>query len=139
MTKIATFLQNLSLKLLKLASRNRSGMATFILSAPTTNQLKEAREHLRYWPYVKAFIPTDNTHIKVCIFIGRGITEKNWDYYEARSCELMNLCVQQYHASFVIAPEHPASWLKQYNSNGFLRPDDLLKPFCDFIDEINNH
>lgn len=130
-------LQKLIAKSHRLAFRRQSGMIVFMLSTPTAQQLKDAREHLRYWPYVKAFRPVDETHMKVLVFVGRGILEIQWNYYVTRSCELMNQCVRQYHALFVTTSECPAFWLRQYHRNGFLRPDDLLKPFCDFIDDMN--
>ena len=135
--RIIEFLQKLSAKSLRLASQRQSGMVVFVLSTPTAQQLKDAREHLRYWPYVKAFRPMDKTHMKVLVFVGRGISETKWDYYVTRSCELMNQCVRQYHALFVTTNEC-AALLRKYHSNGFLRPNDLLKPFCDFIDEMNH-
>jgi hypothetical protein len=134
--RIIEFLQKLNAKSLRLASKRQSGMVVFVLSTPTAQQLKDAREHLRYWPYVKAFRPVDETHMKVLVFVGRGIPETKWNHYVTRSCELMNQCVRQYQALFVTTNECPAFGLRQYHRNGFLRPDDLLKPFCDFIDEI---
>ncbi len=131
------FLQILNEKLLRWASRRQSGIVVFMLSTPTAQQLRDVREHLRYWPYVKAFRPVDATHMKVLVFVGRGISEKQWSYYLTRSCELMNQCVRQYHALFKTTNGCPACWLWWYHRNGFLRPDDLLKPFCDFIDDMN--
>ena len=136
--RIIEFLQKLNAKSLRLAQKRQSGMVIFVLSTPTAQQLKDAREHLRYWPYVKAFRPMDETHMKVLVFVGRGIPETKWNYYVTRSCELMNQCVRQYQSLFVTTYECPAFWLRQYHRNGFLRPDDLLKPFCDFIDEMNH-
>ena len=136
--RIIEFLQKLNAKSLRLAQKRQSGMVVFVLSTPIAQQLKDAREHLRYWPYVKAFQPMDETHMKVLVFVGRGIPEKKWNYYVTRSCELMNQFVRQYQALFVTTNEYPAFWLRQYHRNGFLRPDDLLKPFCDFIDEMNH-
>lgn len=135
--RIFEFLQNLNAKSLRLVSKRQSGMMVFMLSAPTAQQLKDAREHLRYWPYVKAFRPVDETHMKVLVLVGRGITEANWDFYVTRSCELMNQCVSQEQALFVMANNTSVSFFHKYHQNGFLRPDDLLKPFCDYIDEMN--
>lgn len=119
-----------------MTTKRHSGMVFFLLTAPTAEMLREACEHLRYWPYVKAFKPIDNTHMKVLVFVGKGITDEKWDYYVTRSCELMNQCVRQYQALFVMSCSWSALWLRQYHHNGFLRPNDLLKPFCDFIDEV---
>ena len=135
--RIIEFLQKLNAKSLRLAQKRQSGMVVFVLSTPTAQQLKDAREHLRYWPYVKAFRPMDETHMKVLIFVGKGITDDKWNYYVTRSCELMNQCVRQYQSYFVMISGCSALWLRQYHHNGFLRPDNLLKPFCDFIDELN--
>ena len=135
--RFSEFLQNLNAKSLRLTSKRKSGMVIFVLSAPTAQQLKDAREHLRYWPYVKAFRPIDDTHMEVLVFVGRGIPEIKWNYYVTRSCELMNQCVRQYQALFVTTNDGSTFRLHQYHCNGFLRPDDLLKPFCDFIDEMS--
>ena len=131
-----TFLQKLRASSLQLTSKRHSGMMLFLLAAPTAEMLKEAREHLRYWPYVKAFKPVDATHMNVLVFIGKGITDERWDYYVTRSCELMNQCLRQYQAFFVVRSGLHLFWLHRYHSNEFLRPNDLLKPFCDFIDEM---
>ena len=133
-----TFLQKLRAISLRLTSKRYSGMMLFLLTAPTAEMLREAREHLRYWPYVKAFKPVDDTHMNVLVFVGKGITDERWDYYVARSCELMNQCLRQYQAYFVMISGSPLLWLHRYHSNGFLRPNDLLKPFCDFIDELKS-
>lgn len=132
-----SFLQKFRVKSFQLSSKRYSGMVFFSLAAPSAEKLRDAREHLRYWPYVKAFKPVDATHMKVLVFVGRGITNEEMDYYVTRSCELMNQCVRQYQALFVMTSGFPSLWLRQYHHNGFLRPDNLLKPFCDFIDELN--
>lgn len=132
-----SFLHYLRANSFRLTSGRHSGMVFLTLSAPTAEMLNNAREHLRYWPYVKAFKPVDETHMNVLVFIGKGIPEKDWDYYVFRSCELMNQCVKQYLALFVITSGGSLLWLCRYHRNEFLRPDNLLKPFCDFIDELN--
>ncbi len=114
----------------------KNGMVVFMLYAPTTSQLMDAREHLRYWPYVKAFYPVDSTHISVCVYVARNNQRSMWSYYVTRSSELMNLCVRQYQASFSLTCTRPSTGFRQYHPNGFLRPDDLLKPFSDFINEL---
>ena len=131
------FLLKIRVKSLHLPSKRHSGMVFFMLTAPTAEKLKDTREHLRYWPYVKAFKPVDATHMEVLVFVGTGITDDKWKYYVTRSCELMNQCVRQYQALFVVTNGWPALWLRRYHHNGFHRPDDLLKPFCDFIDGLN--
>ena len=135
--RIVEFLQSLSTKSFKLASKRQSGMVVFMLSTPTTQQLKDAREHLRYWPYVKAFRPVDKTHMEVLVFVGRGIPEAKWHYYVIQSCILMNQCVRQHQGTFVITDVKSDRCFHKYHENEYLRPDDLLKPFCNFIDEMN--
>ena len=121
----------------RLFTKHLTGMFVFILSAPSKQQKRDVCQHLRYWPFVKAFLPIDDTHMKVLVFVGNGITDNQWDFYVARSLELMNLCVRQHQSLFMMAQSNsiiPSRW---FHSNTFLRPDDLLKPFCDFIDELN--
>lgn len=131
-----SFLQKLRAISLQLTSKRYSGMMLFLLTAPTAERLRDSCEHLRYWPYVKAFKPVDATHMNVMVFIGKGITDERWDYYVTRSCELMNQCIRQYQAYFIVTSSRHLLWLHRYHSNGFLRPNDLLKPFCDFIDKM---
>ncbi len=114
----------------------KNGMALFVLSAPTIKKLMDAREHLRYWPYVKAFYPVDSTHIRVWVYVAKSRQGAMWSYYVTRSSELMNLCVRQYQASFMLVCTSPSTQFRRYHPNGFMRPDDLLKPFSDFINEL---
>lgn len=130
-------LQILRAYLFRSDTKRQSGLVVFSLSAPYAYQLRDVREHLRYWPFIKAFKPMDETHMKVLVYVGKGITEEKWDYYLKRSCELMNQCVRQHQAIFVENRSYSSHSFMQYHHNGFLRPDDLLKPFSDFIDEIN--
>lgn len=132
-----SFLQKIRVKSLHLPSKRHSGMVFFMIKAPTAENLKDAREHLRYWPYVKAFQPIDETHLKVLVLVGRGIPETKWDYYVIRSCELMNQCLRQHQVFLMVSSGCPFLFVRHYHHNGFMRPDNLLKPFCDFIDEFN--
>ena len=116
-------------------SQPKSGMLLLLLTAPTAPQLQGAREHLRYWPYVKAFKPFDETHMGVVIFLSKGTTATLWNYYATRSCELLTQCVKQYQAHFTLSSRHTSSFIKRYHPNGFLRPDNLLIPFLKFIEQ----
>lgn len=129
-------LQFLKVMFPRLGSRHQSGMAVYILSAPSAKILKEVCEHLRYWPYVKAFKPVDDTHMKVLVFIGKGFSDVKWNYYTVYSCKLMNQCVRQYQALFEITNYSTTLFLRLYNRNGFMRPDYLLNPLYKFIDEL---
>ena len=132
------FLQNLRARFLHLIYRAHSGMIVYILSAPTAKQLDDVCKHLRYWPYVKAFQPIDDNHINVLVFVGRGVNDVQWNYYVTHACELMNQCVRQYNALFVMTNRNAFSLIHQYHCNGFLRPDKWVKPFCNYIDEMRN-
>ena len=127
----------LRVKMFRLTSKRRLGMIVFLLSAPTAEKLSEARKHLCYWPYVKAFKPVDETSMNVLVFIGYGIPETKWNYYVSRSCELMNRCIRQYQALFIEENRCSAFKFLCYHPGTFIRPNDMLKPFCDFIDEMN--
>lgn len=113
-------------------------MVVFLLSAPTAEKLKDARKHLCYWPYVKAFKPVDEISMNVLVLVGNGIPDAMWNYYVSRSCELMNRCIRQYQALFVEENSCCSAFrFLCYHPEMFIRPDDMLKPFCDFIDEMN--
>lgn len=135
--RITEHLQNLISKSFPSVSNRHSGMVVFMLYSPTAQQLKDAREHLLYWSYVKAFKPSGENQMKVLVFVGNGFSKKKWDYYVRRSCKLMNQCVRQHQSLFVISGFNSKLLLVSYHHNGFLRPNDLLKPFCEFIDEMD--
>ena len=113
-----------------------TGLAQFTLAAKTRKGLLDAREHLRYWPFVKAFREDDYLHLSVIIYIGRGYMRKQWHRYCRRAKELMTLCVKQHGAFFPEWSQELNHFEPHYTPSEYLRPDDLLQPMSNFIDEF---
>jgi len=111
-----------------------TGLAQITLCAPSPQALLAAREHLRYWPYVKSFRTTSATTLRATVFIGEGLSASRWSYYCRRSMEIMNLCLRQHKARFIVCSGPLPAFEPQIEPSLFLRPDDLLLPFSDFID-----
>ncbi|MCI7555910.1 MAG: uracil-DNA glycosylase family protein [Bacteroidales bacterium] len=111
-----------------------TGLTEMTLCAPTRRALLDAREHLRYWPYVKEFREKDYLKLRVIIFIGKGYSRKQWNDYCQRAMELLTLCVMQYKACFKGWTAELDHFEPQYTDNEFLRPDNLLQPMSNFFD-----
>lgn len=116
--------------------RSGTGLAEFTLCAPTRRALMDAREHLRYWPFVKEFRDEAYLRIRVTVFIGRGYTRKQWQRYSQRGMELMTLCVKQHQAYFREWSDELSHFDPKYTPSEYLRPDNLLQPMSNFIDEM---
>lgn len=116
-----------------------TGLAELTLYATSRKGLLDAREHLRYWPFVKEFreiTPLGFPHaLRVTIFIGRGLTHKQWLNYCRRGQELMTLCVKQHKAFFCGWSDELLHFAPHYTDSEYLRPDDLLQPMSNFINE----
>lgn len=121
----------------KMFSRSSPVYGEFIMVSSTPCQMKAACEHLKYWPYVKAFYPVDDTHIKVIIYVSNHVKKFLWESYIIQSMKLMNQCVSQYGCVFIYYKMRRSIPLK-YRSIQFLRPDEMSKPFSYFIDEMMN-
>lgn len=113
-----------------------TGLAEITLCAPTRRALLDAREHLRYWPFVKEFHDIDYLRLRVTIFVGRGYSRRQWQHYCQSGMELMTLCVKQYKAYFRQWSDELSFFEPSYNPTEFLRPDNLLQPMSNFIDEM---
>lgn len=116
--------------------RSGTGLAEITLCAPTRRALLDAREHLRYWPFVKEIRDLDDLRLRVTIFVGRGYTRRQWKHYCQSGMELMTLCVKQHRAYFRQWTEELSHFEPRYSSTEYLRPDNLLQPMSNFIDEM---
>lgn len=113
-----------------------TGLAEITLCAPTRRALLDAREHLRYWPFVKEFRDLDNLRLRVTIFVGHGYTRKQWKHYCQSGMELMTLGVKQHRAYFRQWTDELSHFEPSYTPSEYLRPDNLLQPMSNFIDEM---
>jgi len=122
----------------RLPTRNqKTGLIQLTLSAPTYTALMDAREHLRYWPYIKSCHPLTAKSLSVTILIGHTDCPKCWSHYCARAIELMSLCLRQYHATFSGSTDELTQFQIPLTGETYLRPNSLIKPFSNFIDELN--
>lgn len=112
-----------------------STLHSCLLKAPTAKQMNDAAEHLRYWPYVKAYRKLGEKSVEVIFLIGSFSTRTQQSHYLSRSRELVLLCLRQYGVQM-------GRWFEEeefapdYSDGLYLRPDDKLKPFSTFIHEV---
>lgn len=109
---------------------------TFLIESHHKEFVLQIKEHLRYWPYVKAFADTKTGQIKVRVCIGNVSNVKEQERYVARSCELILLCLRQYDV-MVLPVDNGWGFFHHYMDSLFLRPDDMLKDFRSFIDKLD--
>lgn len=103
-----------------------------LLTAPTAKQMNDAAEHLRYWPYVKAYRKLSDTCIEAILLIGSFSSHAQQSFYLSRSRQLILLCLRQYGVKMGRwFTEH--EFAPDYTSDLYLRPDEKLKTFSSFI------
>lgn len=107
---------------------------TFVIQASHEQCITNIMEHLRYWPYVKAFASQGSRAIKVRVCIGQVSNQQQ--YYVDRSIMLIRLCLRQYHVR-VWTTHRGWRFYRYYQDSLFLRPDHLLRDFKTFIDEMD--
>lgn len=120
--------------LLNDAKMKKKLFQTFLIDSHHMERVSQIKEHLRYWPYVKAFADTNAGQIKVRVCIGNVRSAKEKEHYVARSRELILLCLRQY-AVVVVPIDKGWGFYRHYEGSLFLRPDHLLHDFRSFIDE----
>lgn len=113
---------------------NKKLFQEYLILVPRQEDRSRVKEHLRYWPYVKAF--SGQSVISVRVFIGL-INEKERPHYVKRSRELISLCLRQYRAMITPVRKGFANCPFKYMPDLYLRPNELLKDFRSFIDELD--
>lgn len=110
----------------------------YLIVVPKGDYISHVKEHLRYWPYVKAFSEDIPHFINIRIYIGTVYTQKEREYLTKRTQELIHLCLRQY--GVLICPNTAIGkfFYYKYSHTLFLRPDDQLKEFRPFIEETNS-
>jgi len=113
-------------------SMKYSSLRSCLLSAPTARQINEVTEHLRYWPYVKAYRRLSDTDVEVVLHIGSFSSRAQQCYFLARSRQLILLCLRQYGVK--MGPWHSVpKFTLCYSADLYLRPDEKLKSLASFI------
>ena len=115
------------------------------IAAPSPEARKEAARHLRYWPYVKSYSYQGKNSLLVCVNLGDAKNSRERKKLFERSRELIRLCLRQY--GVWVTPWQPLpSFLRWslphglkpiYYNETFLRPTSEVRPFLDFIREMD--
>ena len=107
------------------------------ITAPSSEAREEASRHLRYWPYVKFYRYQGERSLVVCFYLGKVKSRKQLEQLLSRSRELILLCLRQYKVS--ISRWYP--WFEAfrpvYSDELFARPASEVRPFIDFIRELD--
>ena len=115
------------------------GLAMFTICSADRSRLMDAREHLRYWPFVKEFREIEGLQslhaLRVTIFVGQGLTREQWQHDCKRGIQLMSLCLKQHRVSLSPLSLELTYFRPSYSNSEFLRPDDLLQPMSNFIND----
>ena len=108
-----------------------------IITAPSSEARQQAAHHLRYWPYVKFYKYQGKRSLLVCFNLGEVQSRKQLKRLLKRSRELVLLCLRQYRV--VISGWYP--WFDVfrpiYSDELFARPASTMRPFLDFIRELD--
>ena len=115
------------------------------IAAPSPEARKEVASHLRYWPYVKSYSYQGKNSLLVCVNLGEAKNYKDRKQLFERSRELIRLCLRQYGVWVTPWQSLPPflRWamphgLKPiYYGETFLRPTSEVRPFLDFIRELD--
>lgn len=110
---------------------------TFLIDTRHEKSIPLIKEHLRYWPYVKAFADTKAGCIKVRVCIGHVSNDREKELYVNRSRQLILMCLQQYGGIVVTPVNQGWCFFRHYEGSLYLRPDYLVGDFRSFIDEID--
>ena len=115
------------------------------ITAPDPEAREEAARHLRYWPYVKFYKYQGTSSLLVCINLGEVKSRMQRKQLFLRSRELVLLCLRQYGVTisrWVPCPSRIPHLMRDLrnliNDETFLRPSSTMRPFLDFIRELDN-
>lgn len=109
-----------------------------LLSAPTPKQMTDATEHLRYWPYVKAYRKLDEKNVEAVMFVGSFPTHVQQNFVLTHSRRIILLCLRRYGIKMGRWYEEK-EFTPNYSADLFLRPDEKLKPLASFIQEVEQN
>ena len=109
-----------------------------MLTAPNPEQMAKATEHLRYWPYVKAFRKFGSHSVELVVNVGIAPESSSITRMMNRSMDLIHLCLRQYGIRVSDSWLAELDYRPSFTPDLFLRPDDNLRPFSEFIDELDS-
>lgn len=107
------------------------------LKAPSNHQMEETLERIRYWPFVKSYIRHRSDAAKVILYVHTSTNPKNQDYYLERSKKLVSDCLRQEEIIVSRKWKMVKNYKPIYTPYLYVRPDDSLKVFAKYIDELD--
>lgn len=111
--------------------------STCTITAPSPEARREAARHLRYWPYVKFYRYYGERSLIVCFYLGKTKSVQQLHQLLSRSRELILLCLRQYKVRISRWDPWFEGFRPHYSDEFFARPTSELRPFLDFIREMD--
>ena len=108
-----------------------------VITAPSPEARQEAARHLRYWPYVKFYKHQGTSSLLVCFNLGETKNRKQRKQLFMRSRNLVLLCLRQYQVTISRWYPWTEVFAPNYSDELFARPSSTLRPFIDFIRELD--
>lgn len=108
-----------------------------VLVAPSAHQLQQAADHLRYWPFVKAYQHVDDTKLVAVIYLGDKPLQRSLRKMKKHAEHVMYLCLRQYGVK-VLGPwdDRELDSLVFLEEDLFMRPNCTLKSLSEFMDPL---
>lgn len=108
-----------------------------VITAPHPEARQEASRHLRYWPYVKFYKYHGKSSMLVCFNLGETKNRQQLKELYRRSRQLVLLCLRQYEVTISRWVPWTDAFEPSYSNELFARPSSTLRPFIDFIRELD--
>lgn len=108
-----------------------------VITAPNPEARQEAARHLRYWPYVKFYKYQGKSSLLVCFNLGETKNRHQLKELYTRSRELVLLCLRQYGITISRWVPWTDVFAPNYSDELFARPSSTMRPFIDFIRELD--
>lgn len=108
-----------------------------VITASNPEARQEAARHLRYWPYVKFYKYQGKSSLLVCFNLGETKNRHQLKQLYTRSRELVLLCLRQYGITISRWVPWTDVFAPNYSDELFARPSSTMRPFIDFIRELD--
>lgn len=104
-----------------------TGLVHVTMVCPSRHALLSAREHLRFWSFVKEFHEESECRMSVTISVGKELCRKMWREYCEKAVEMMNLCLKQYDVRCEVSTKEVLDFDPIVDGSTFIRPDDFME------------
>lgn len=110
-----------------------TGLVYIPLLGSSKQAIVSAREHLRFWSFVKEFHDDAECKMSVLIYVGKGLCKKKWRECCEKAVELMNLCLKQYDVHCEVSTKEVLDFNPIVDGSTFIRPDDFMESMYNLI------